>query len=209
MKNMFFTSPLAPRAGYKKILVTGLGRSGTSAAASILFHFGYCLTDLPQIRNHEDPQLRDLLKEGKVDEIVDILKTRSARNTHVGWKDPKIYGRSGPNLIGKLGDDWLLVVIFRDPIAIAMRRALSGQAEFAADLDKVITGQRKLFEFADQVSRTRAVLYVSYEKMLTDPIGFISEFAEYVDWPNSESSSPERVWDKALADRALYRATDR
>jgi hypothetical protein len=209
MKNMFFTTPLARRAGFKKILVTGLGRSGTSAAASILFHFGYCLTESPQIRNHEDPHLRDLLKDGKVDEIVDILKARSAKNTHVAWKDPKIYGRSGPNLVGKLGDDWLVVVIYRDPIAIAMRRALSEQAEFSADLARVITGQKKLVEFADGVAKTRAVLYVSYEKMLTDPVGFINEFAEYIDWPNADLSSAEIVWEKALGDRALYRAGDR
>jgi hypothetical protein len=209
MKNMFFTTPLARTSGFRKVLVTGLGRSGTSAAASIMFHFGYCLTELPPIRNHEDPHLRDLLKDGKIDEIVGILQNRVANHSHVAWKDPKIYGRSGQNLVGKLADDWLVVVIFRDPIAIAMRRAMSEQAEFSADLARVISGQRKLLDFADGVAKTRAVLYVSYEKMLTDPVGFISEFAEYIDWPHSESSSPEMIWDKAMADRALYRASDR
>jgi hypothetical protein len=86
---------------------------------------------------------------------------------------------------------------------------LSEQAEFSSDLTKVIAGQRKLVEFADAVSKTRAVLYISYEKMMTDPIGFINEFTEYVDWPNSKLDSAETLWARALEDRLVYRSADK
>jgi hypothetical protein len=105
--------------------VTGLVRSEASAAASILSHFGNCLIKLSQIRNHKDLQLRDLWSGGMIDEIVEFLLNRCVGNTYVAWKGPKIYGCLGRDLVEKLKLDWLVVVIFRDPIATAMRRALS------------------------------------------------------------------------------------
>jgi hypothetical protein len=205
---MVLATPFQKTAGFNKVLVTGLGRSGTSAVASVLSHFGYLMTESPQIPSHEDPYLRDLLKNDQADEILEILERRSASHSHVAWKDPKIYGSVGQTLVDRLDGDWLLVVIFRDLVAVGMRRALVHAEEFTADLHKVIKGQRRVLDFATDVSKKRPVLYISYEKMMTDPHGFINEFAEIVDWPQERRVPVETVWRNALQDQTVYRSGD-
>jgi hypothetical protein len=43
---------------------------------------------------------------------------------------------------------------------------------------------------------------------MTDPIGLISEFADYVEWPNAKSDSAAVPWAQALEDRLVYRSGD-
>jgi hypothetical protein len=110
---------------HRSVLITGQGRSGTSAVASIFYNLGYYMPSACKLSTLEDEILRQYLSGGNIESIVAELSLRQSQHNLVAWKDPKLYKKYGRELIKLLGKDWVYVIIFRDPYAIAMRNNLS------------------------------------------------------------------------------------
>jgi len=158
----------------RKVLVTGMGRGGTSSVAAMLHHTGFNVSgDAPPRANFEDEALRPLLIDGRIDELQRELEARSARHPLVAWKDPKLHGDNGLELIRRLPDDWVLLAIFRDPVAIVSRRMISDQVDFSQSMPSVMKFMGKLHNFVAEVQKSRKVIYVSYEKVVTEPVATI------------------------------------
>jgi hypothetical protein len=158
----------------RKILVTGLGRSGTSSVSSMLYHAGFNVCgDAPPNKSFEDEYLRPLLVGEKFDLIERELAKRLETHQLVAWKDPKLYSKHGIKFVRSLPDDWTVIVVFRDPVAIVARRLTTDNVEFAADMQHVAAFIRKLHDFAVDAAKTKKVIYVSYEKIMTEPIASI------------------------------------
>jgi hypothetical protein len=160
--------------GRRKLLVTGMGRGGTSSIASMLYHTGFnvCGTAKP-LANFEDESLRPLLLEGKLDQLQRELEARAERYPLVAWKDPKLHGDKGLELLRRLPEDWVLLAVFRDPVAIVSRRMISDQVDFSQSMPSVMKFMGKLNNFVAEVQKFKKVVYISYEKVVTEPVATI------------------------------------
>lgn len=160
-----------PEVPQRKILVTGLGRGGTSSIASMLFHAGFNVSgESPPNRFFEDEGLRALLMASRLDELRDELVGRAAKYGSVAWKDPKLYSEGGLELLQRLPAEWLVIAVFRDPVAIALRRVASDQVDFSESIPRVLKFMRRLHNFVAAIEKHRQVIYVSYEKIVTEPV---------------------------------------
>jgi hypothetical protein len=160
--------------GTRKILVTGMGRGGTSSVASMLYHSGFNVCgEANPLANFEDEHLRPLLVGGELDRLQAELEARAQKYPLVAWKDPKLHGDNGLELLRRLPPDWVLLAVFRDPVAIVSRRMISDQVDFSASMPKVMRFMGKLHNFAAEVQKSRQVIYVSYEKVVTEPLATI------------------------------------
>jgi hypothetical protein len=198
-KGTYF-KPFGSESRFSKILVTGLGRSGTSAVASILRHLGYFLG--PKISNHENPELRGLLAKRDFDTINALLNKYLQEHSLFAWKDPKLYSKEAAEWIGTLGDDWLVIVIMRDPVAITLRRMYSDQVAFSDIFGTVIKNQEKLSLFVQSINKS--VLLVSYEKLILKPANVIKELSSYCSIPLLEEEQIQAIEDLMAKDQGKY-----
>jgi len=151
----------------KKLLITGLGRSGTSAVASFVHGLGYHMPFAKELATNEDVKLRTLLEAGDVTSIKKELESRAVKYPLVAWKDPKLFGIVGEKLLDLLDKDWVYLVVFRDPVSVAVRNNKSLGRELDSELLNATTQQLKLALFYIKLKVNRRVHLVSYEKFIT------------------------------------------
>jgi hypothetical protein len=193
-----------------RVLVTGLGRSGTSAVAAMLFHAGFNISGdaIPDEAFFEDEHLRSLLLDSKIDSVEQELTKRAQDHQLVAWKDPKLYSKYGRELLDRLPDDWIVVAVFRDPVAIASRRLSSDQAEFETSLPHVIKFMQKLYGFVAQAQKRKKVICVSYEKLVTEPVKSIQRIFRTLgaELPDEMAAS---IWGRMRESQQTYLKTIR
>lgn len=160
---------------YNKVIITGLGRSGTSAVASIFKFLGYYMPSAGMLATNEDKVLRALLKDGNVAEFVQELNNRAAKNTFVAYKDPKIFGVLGEKVLDAIDNEWLCIIVFRDPVSIAMRNKKSLGVDFDQAFERAVNLQVKLFKFYKRIKQSKPIYLVSYEKLMTNKDAFLEE----------------------------------
>lgn len=150
--------------------MTGLGRGGTSSIASMLLHAGFDLSGGERMSpTLEDKYLRGLLVKADFEQLTTVLEARAKQYPLMAWKDPKLRSNSGLELVRRLPDDWTVIVIYRDPVAVTSRRVVSDGVDFADQMAKVMRFMGNLYEYAVKVGKTKKVLHVSYEKIMTEP----------------------------------------
>jgi len=195
--------------GRCRLLVTGMGRGGTSSVASMLYHTGFNVCgEVPPHPNFEDEALRPLLLEGRLDEVQRELEARSERYPLVAWKDPKLYGDQGLELLSRLPADWTLLAVFRDPVAIVSRRMVSDQVDFAQSMPSVMKFLGKLNKFVAEVQKSRRVIYVSYEKVITEPISTIKGIYSMLG-ADLDDAAAANLWDHMqLSQKEYLRRSD-
>lgn len=161
--------------GSRKILVTGLGRGGTSAIAALLFHAGFTLwgDGAGDEIYFEDGGLRKLLLAADYEGVEAELASRTEKHPLVAWKDPKLYSGHGLELVRRLPEDWIVIAVFRDPVAIVSRRVVTDQMSFEESMPRVMRFMRKFYNFLVEVEKSRKVIYISYEKLMTEPIASV------------------------------------
>lgn len=165
---------------HKKILITGLGRSGTSAVASIASQLGYFMPNVGNLATHEDEELRELLKNGDVAKIKAVLERRVAENEFVAWKDPKLFSVNGASLQRILDHDWLYVFVFRDPLCIAMRNNKSLNMDIDTALTSAVAMQQKMVKFYTNTVNKFPTYKFSYEKFMLSPDTELKMFCEFL-----------------------------
>jgi hypothetical protein len=189
---------------YSKVLVTGLGRSGTSAIADLLEQLGFDGgPDLhPVLR--EDVNLRRLLLTGEHVLLAEALRARTAGNARCYWKEPKLYA-AGDRLVGALEPDWVVIAVFRDLVGIAMRRAASDRVRFDDALEVCARFQLRLVEFVRNCPLR--VICVSHERLVAEPHATIDSLRSHLAEDQALAGSHE-IWESMLEHRALYRETE-
>ena len=189
-------------ARFRKVLATGVGRSGTTAVAAIFHSLGFHLGDAPVTHLHEDVAFRRLLLEGDPAALAGALQAWSNRHAAVAWKDPKIYAAASGSFMDLLPDDWLVIGVFRDPLAVAQRRAYSDGTELLPTAHAVARFQMKLLGFLQSVRHT--VGLVSYERFIVDPEPTLASLLALLEAPRPPSSlSSLRA--EVLSQRDIYR----
>ena len=189
---------------FRKVLITGLGRSGTSAVASIFHHIGFFLGTEANAPIYEDILLRAALSEGRIEDILSSLSNDSERYPLFAWKDPKLFSDAVSKLIDSLNNDWLLVLVFRDPVAIALRRVYQENAAFLHYLDRAVHFQNKLARFANKSNKP--LLLISYEKLLTQPERVIKGILEFIDYKAEQNVDVIDVQNKIRIDKDNYKS---
>lgn len=165
----------APLGEKTVIVVTGIGRSGTSMVARMLIAAGIHMGD-----SIDDVVFEDLEMSGYVDrlnsaELRFAVEFRSAIRPLWGFKKPGLHGHSYfpmadiPNA--------RLVVMVRDPVAIAVRAGMADMEQAGDIFSHYAVEVSKLAMFA--TTQTCPVLMVSYEKALANPLRFAQSLLRF------------------------------
>ena len=141
------------------LVITGLPRSGTSAAAEVVSTF--LQVGQTHWQNLEDYPLGDAIREGRLD---DVRKMTADYPSRWSFKKPGMHGHAA-ELRELFGARLCWLVTLCDPVATAIREQMAN----GGDLQEWLTGswQRlaKLCEWFDTVAEPKAL--VSCEKLLT------------------------------------------
>jgi hypothetical protein len=156
------SDPSQPRT----FIVTGVARGGTSLVAGLLAEAGvYMGEDVLDLIN-EDREILHALHGRHPGALDDIIARRNKLGRAWGFKMPILSSFLTPLDLARFRNLHLLVV-FRDPIAIGVRQAIS---EYESPLVTMANAARAMSEMAILVEQTNCpALMLSYEKCITFP----------------------------------------
>lgn len=152
--------------GPRTFIVTGTQRSGTSMIAAILRQLGVFMGARLNENVVEDEDIAEVLAREDLDGLRAIIRGRDETQGTWGFKLPMLDRDLGANAFAMFRDPHV-ILIFRDPAAVAVRGALSDYNEPMARLRDAVAEQAALVAFADRLRCPLLVL--SYEKALAFP----------------------------------------
>lgn len=173
--------PLAPTrpqkgTGRKTIIVTGIARSGTSLFAALLKEAGVFMGEFLHDVVHEDAQILEFLRSRDMRLLKTLIERRNTKHDLWGFKVPNLHAFLQSSEISLFRNPHLIVV-YRDPVAVAVRNALSEHLDERTALLGATNAMDSLAHFIDRAECP--VLMLSYEKALSFPnivIDTVSEF---------------------------------
>ena len=170
----------------KNILITGQGRSGTSAVASIFRHLGYFMPEAHKRASNEDGELRKLFLSGQASDVIKELHKRAVDRRLVAWKEPKLFSFRGREVAKEIGSDWRIIIIFRDPYSIALRNSKAMGVNLDDALSDASESNKKLVEFYLDVKNYTQCYLLSYEKLMLNTEMTVAELLNYLGFKASD-----------------------
>lgn len=160
----------APRsrrdAGKRTFVVTGIARSGTSLIAGLLKDAGVFMGQFLHEVVEEDSQMLEALTSRDMPALKRLIQHRNAAHDQWGFKVPNLHAFLQHKELGLFREP-RLVVIYRDPVAVAVRNALSEHYGELQALAAATNAAHSLARFVERVPCP--VLLLSYEKALAFP----------------------------------------
>jgi adenosyl cobinamide kinase/adenosyl cobinamide phosphate guanylyltransferase len=192
----------ARAAGRRTIIVTGVARSGTSLIAGLLREAGLFMGDYIYEVVNEDSQILEFLHSGDRGMLRRLIRDRNSSHSNWGFKIPNLHAYLLHQEL-RLFRNPHLVVITRDPVAVAIRNNLSEHVDQMEALKAAADAMQAMAYF---ISQARCpTLLLSYEKALAFPNVTIDSLIEFCGL-----RSPEHVRNKLFAqvqpNRAEYLA---
>jgi hypothetical protein len=181
LNNGFFVSGVAPAgkaldAGKPTLIVTGIARSGTSLIATLLKQAGVYLGEFLDDVVNEDALLHALLRGRDMPALKDLIQARNAEHAQWGFKIPTLHAFLKHSDLALFRNPHL-IVIFRDPVAVAVRNARS---EHFGELDNMLDTASAMYGLARFAHRAECrKLMLSYEKVLSRPATAIAQLLEF------------------------------
>ena len=161
------------------IVVSGLGRSGTTMISKLLtaggIHMGVSKADVI----HEDVGISNLVETDQADRFKAEVQRRNERWSVWGFKRPLIVRKH--ELLSATLRNPRYIIIFRDPLAVAMRNTLSMGFTIAQGLE--IYSQQMVDVTRFVVESNRPKLLLSYEKVIDNPKASIAAIREFANIP--------------------------
>lgn len=145
----------------RTFIASGLGRAGTSMVAAMLAALGILSPDHSYSVTLEDRELLHLLITRDLPSLTEAITARNQTSLVWGFKIPSIHGYLEVQQLRLFRNPHLLIVI-RDPVAIANRHAISEQVAAAKAFLEAAQGQYDLAKFLEQAACP--TLLASYEK---------------------------------------------
>ncbi len=161
----------------RHLLITGLGRSGTTACASIADRFGMKTASATVYL--ENRGLRQFIRDRNPDGAIAEIATWPAAGPRLFWKDPKIWSPVFDPFLDKLPPSIGLLYVFRDPLNIASRNALVSGGDLIKLLARTARAAQSLAKRVGRV-RHRNVALISYEKLLLNPDNVVNALARFL-----------------------------
>lgn len=174
------TRPAAPRtrkdATKRTLIVTGIARSGTSLIATLLKEAGLFMGEFLHDVVNEDAQILELLRHRDTGMLKELIRTRNTMHGQWGFKIPNLHVYLTSAELALFRNPHL-IVIYRDPVAVAVRNALS---EYYGELDSMVKTANAMYGLAQFIQRADCpVLLLSYEKALSLPNMVIDRVLEF------------------------------
>ncbi|MEJ0015381.1 MAG: hypothetical protein WDN25_02250 [Acetobacteraceae bacterium] len=164
----------------RSFIVTGLHRSGTSLVASVLQRAGLFMGRAINDIVYEDEEIAQPLTTHDRAALIALVARRNAEFPCWGFKFPMLCQALQPAGLA-LFERPRVIVTFRDPVAMAVRTALSEFRDTAQALREVVDEQAAMLGFVQALACP--ALLLSYEKMLAFPGDFIDSLAQFCDLP--------------------------
>ncbi len=165
----------------KTVIVIGITRGGTSMAAAALHALGIAMGDA-SAPLYEDQALGQLIETGDRKRAAELVAKRNRHHAIWGFKYP-----SGAMLSPgwrRLFREPVYVVVFRDPLAVANRRAVSREKDLFGEISVALKQYTAILSALKRCRRP--TLLVSYEKALLRPSEFAARLAGFVGVDNPE-----------------------
>ena len=154
----------------RTLIVSGIARSGTSMVAAVLREAGIYLGEVIYDVVHEDARIVQQFSSGNLAGLPDLIRTRNAQKEIWGFKIPNLHSLL-PVRDLRLFRGPHLIVIYRDPVAIAVRERLSEHVDEARGLLTASIAQTSMIEYVARAGCP--TLSLSYEKALLFPNEFV------------------------------------
>ena len=165
------------RDGNKRtLIVSGIARSGASLLASLLRAAGVSMGDFMDEARNEDAQVADLLRRRNIDMLKLLIRDRNQRHPLWGFKMPNLHAHLRFDELSLFRNPHLLL-IYRDPVAVAARSVLSEQYGDVQTLAHTVIAMHGLVEFARLADCP--TLFVSYEKALAFPNMMLDSLGDF------------------------------
>lgn len=160
------------------VVVTGVGRSGTSMLATTLSELG-----IPMGRTstavYEDEDIQPALFHFDHTRFRQVIGMRNAAHLKWGFKFPSIQNHLFPPQLALLRNP-RLIVVSRDPVAIAARAHLS-DPQAGNEIAAFENVSKQIYDLMNFVRNTSCpALLLSYEKFLVFPTAAIDAIAGFV-----------------------------
>jgi hypothetical protein len=177
---LFRPGPPKPAGGCKTLIVTGVGRGGTSLAASVLFHAGVYMGHHLGDAVYEDQEFLHALQTGDRDLLTRLIALRNASHRTWALKIPSLHAMIERQDINLFRNPYF-IVMFRDPVAVAERTAIAEYRNALVTMQDTLDAQRDLLGFL--LNSAAPALLCSYEKALINPGNFVDTVARFCEIP--------------------------
>ncbi|MGH7156423.1 MAG: hypothetical protein ACREF3_21075, partial [Acetobacteraceae bacterium] len=158
------------------IIASGIGRSGTSMIASLLAGLWILSADDAYSLTMDDKEFLHLFTFKNMEELDEAIKRRNRHSEVWAFKLPSIHGYMEPDNL-RVFRNPRLVIVFRDPVAVAVRHATAEYVDPGVSLFETIEGMREMARFLQAAECP--MLLVSYEKAIRHPEHLIGALAEF------------------------------
>jgi len=160
----------------KTIIVTGLARSGTTMVATVARAAGVFMGQFFHEVVQEDAQALELITSQNTGRLKTFIETRNAEYRRWGFKVPNLHMYLSYRDLSLFRNPHL-IVIYRDPVAVAVRGALS---EHRYAINELMGATGSMYSLAQFIDRADCpTLMLSYEKALTFPEATIESIMEF------------------------------
>jgi hypothetical protein len=160
----------------RTFIVSGLGRGGTTMLASVLREAGLFIGERLEPISAEDVEIWAALKTRDRAWLERLIASRNAAHSRWGFKLPEIPAYLTQAELGLFRNPHLILVI-RDPVAVAVRGSIAEFFDPVAGLRESILAIRSILEFAGRAGCP--TLLQSYEKTLIFPGAFVDALARF------------------------------
>jgi len=159
-------SPGPGHPAERTLIVTGVARSGTSMVANVLREAGLYLGEFLREVVVEDAQILELLRTRDMAALRQLIGERNAAFPVWGFKLPNLHALLRHDELTMFRNPYL-VLIYRDPVAVAVRAALSEYYDAVEAVAATGAAQEGLLQFMHRAGCP--ALLLSYEKTLISP----------------------------------------
>ena len=172
----------------KTLLITGLARSGTSMLAAMLQAAGVWLGDHVYEPINEDAEITQMLRARDLFRLDALIKRQNAKAPIWGFKMPDLHQFLQHDELTRFRNPHL-IVIFRDPVAIAVRNVVSEHVDGAQAMVEATSATHSLTRFV--LASHLPFLFLSYEKALLFPRVFVDSVLSFcgVTWTRRSKAS--------------------
>ncbi|MGX1497667.1 hypothetical protein ACSSV1_002703 [Labrenzia sp. MBR-25] len=156
-------------------ITVGVARSGTSMIGAVLRKFNVFLGDKADDAVFEDLCLSNALETGDTKRLDQIIDDYNARHQLWGFKRPESFDLL-PQTLNRFRNP-RLIVMMRDPAAVAKRNEVSMHTDFLGQLRRAAERTMDLVRFVEAIKCP--ALVISYEKALAAPDRLVEKLAEF------------------------------
>ncbi len=158
------------------LVVTGVARSGTSMLAGVLRDAGVFMGQHVFDVVQEDAEILTMLQSGQEALLESLVAQRNQAHATWGFKVPNLHAYLRADRMGLFRNP-RLIVVFRDPVAVAVRDVLSEHFDPGDSLNLATHAMTSLIAFAERSGCP--TLMVSYEKAITAPVPFLQSLLSF------------------------------